>query len=115
VGSVHQRDQQQADADRIHHEPEAQQAVRDFFGVDATFYVEAFNIFNFKRYSYDAVFRSSTLTSGGTLISRNIEKYETNPESLRFYDDFAPFLVDQTFMIYDNEPRSVYLGCILNF
>jgi len=89
--------------------------MRDFFGVDATFYVEAFNIFNFKRYSYDAVFRSSTLTSGGTLISRNIEKYETNPESLRYYDDFAPFLVDQTFMIYDNEPRSVYLGCILNF
>jgi outer membrane receptor protein involved in Fe transport len=89
--------------------------IRDLAGLDATFYVEAFNIFNFKRYSYDAVFRSSTLTSGGTLISRNIVKYEREPASLQYYDDFAPFLVDQTFMIYDNEPRSVFLGLILNF
>ncbi len=85
-----------------------------FFGIDATLYGEVFNLFDQSIYNYQAVFQTSTASSGSSYINRNIEKYETNPASLQYYDEFAPFLVDQTFMIYDNEPRSFTLGIILN-
>jgi outer membrane receptor protein involved in Fe transport len=85
-----------------------------FFGIDATLYAEVFNLFDQRIYNYQAVFQTSVASSGSSYINRNIEKYETNPASLQWYDEFAPFLVDQTFMIYDNEPRSFTLGIILN-
>ncbi len=89
--------------------------IRRFFGVNATLYAEIFNLFNQQIYSYNRVFQSSTAASGSTYINRNIEKYETDPSSLQYFDDFAPFLVDQTFLLYSNEPRSVYFGVIINF
>ena len=88
--------------------------IRSVLGVDATIYAEVFNLFDQQIYSYNRVFQTSTAASGSTFINRNIEKYETDPASLQYFDDFAPFLVDQTFLLYSNEPRSVYFGVIVN-
>jgi outer membrane receptor protein involved in Fe transport len=84
-------------------------------GLDVTLYAEVFNLFDQKIYSYNRVFQTSTAASGSSYINRNIDKYETDPASLQYFDDFEPFLVDQTFQLYANSPRSVYLGVILNF
>jgi len=85
---------------------------------DATFYIEVFNLFNRRIYSYNRVFLSSTSASGSTYINRNIDKYhsdlETGLNSLKYFDDFPPFLVDQTFLLYSNEPRWFTVGVIFN-
>ena len=78
--------------------------VPKLFGTSASLYLEVFNILNQKIYSYNAVFQNPL----------NVQKYETNRDALKWYDLDPPFLVDQTFLIYDNAPRSVYFGLIFN-
>jgi outer membrane receptor protein involved in Fe transport len=88
--------------------------VRDFFGVTATFYVEVFNLFDQKILNYDYVFRKATATDPNVGLSY----YETygvdDPgNGIRYWWDRAkqgPFAVDQSFLIYDNQPRSLSFG-----
>jgi outer membrane receptor protein involved in Fe transport len=84
------------------------------FGVGLTFYGEVFNLFNQKIYSYNAVFQKPVSTTGSTFINRNIEKFENDPGSLQYFDDFQPFLVDQTFLLYANSPRAFSFGLVVN-
>jgi outer membrane receptor protein involved in Fe transport len=73
------------------------------FGVNnLTFYIEVFNLFNQKIYNYNTVFRNV----------QNVVKYEKNRDGLRWLDTDPPFLMDQTFLIYSNQPRAIYLGLI---
>lgn len=90
--------------------------IRDFFGIDATAYLEVTNLFNEKIYNYTTVFQTVTATSsqGGTL-NENVKKYETDRENLKYYDFNSPFLVNQEFLLYSNMPRSYYVGIIFNF
>ena len=90
--------------------------IRNFFGADATLYAEVFNAFNNQSYDYTVVFQSVTsTTTQGSTSNQNIDKYENRRDELRYYDQFVPFLVDQEFMLYDNEPRSIWLGLVINF
>ena len=75
-----------------------------FLGVRASVYLEVFNLFQDRMYSYNSVFRND----------RNKKKYINNPYDLKYWDEFAPFLYDQTFQIYSNSPRSYYFGVIIN-
>ncbi len=105
--------------------------VRDFFGADATFQIEIFNVFNDRMYDYSSVFQSITSTSAGSSSNnRNIEKYESNEyinvadefspsgftraPSLHYYDEFYPFLVNQEWLLYENQPRSIWFGIVFN-
>ena len=86
------------------------------WGLGLTAYLEVFNLLNQKIYSYNTVFQSgSSTSSSGSNINRNIQIYETNKNALQYYDDFAPFLVDQTFLLYSNSPRSFQLGLVIDF
>lgn len=80
-----------------------------------TVYLEVNNLFNSRIYSYNAVFLDATAASGGSYINRNLSKYEENPEMLKYFDDDRPFIANQEFLLYDNMPRSFYLGVIVNF
>jgi len=88
------------------------------FGTRASVYVEVFNLFNDMIYNYNAIFRKTRNNATGTIDdNRNLIKYEENRESLTYYEDVnhPGFLVDQTFMIYGNAPRSFQFGLVLNF
>ena len=81
-------------------------------GSSMQLYIEVFNLFNNRIFSYNSVFRND----------RNQVKYDAaiaegvDPnEALRYYDEDAPFLADQRFIIYGNEPRQVYFGLSLDF
>lgn len=86
-------------------------------GNSLSFYFEVENVFNQKNLSYQAVFANARDNSSGTITeNRNIQKYEADPNSIRYTEDInhLGFLVDQSFMIYDNMPRSFRAGMIIN-
>lgn len=88
--------------------------IQRLFGTTATFYLEVNNLFNSRIYSYNGIFQSATASTGGSYINRNLTKYEENRNMLPYFDEFAPFLADQTFLLYDNMPRSINIGLVLN-
>lgn len=87
--------------------------VDNLFGAQAIFYFEIANLFNQQIYSYNTVFQS-VVTGSSSFINNNIKKYETDPSSLQYFDQFPPFLVDQTFLLYSNPPRSFFLGVVIS-
>ncbi len=90
--------------------------VNKLFGSSTTFYVEVFNLFNQKIYSYNTVFQSASTTgSSPTVANNNADIYDTDPSNLRYFSAYAPFLVDQTFLLYSNRPREIYVGMTINF
>lgn len=90
---------------------------RKLIGNTMTVFVEIENLFNQKNLSYQAVFANARDNSSGTITeNRNIQKYETDPNSIRYVEDInhLGFLVDQSFLIYANMPRSYRVGLIIN-
>jgi outer membrane receptor protein involved in Fe transport len=90
----------------------------NIFGARTSAYVEVFNVFDQKIYSYNAVFGKTRSNTTGTIDdNRNLIRYEADPSSLTYYEDVnhLGFKVDQSFMIYGNSPRSCYLGLVFNF
>lgn len=86
-------------------------------GNSLSLYVEIENVFNQKNLSYRAVFANARDNSSGTITeNRNIEKYVQDPSSIQFTEDVnhLGFLVDQSFLIYDNMPRSINAGFIIH-
>jgi len=91
---------------------------RKLIGSRLSLYVEVLNLFDQRILSYQAVFGNARDNSSGTITeNRNIEKYITDPGSIRYTEDInhLGFLIDQSFMIYDNSPRSVSVGFVINF
>ena len=88
--------------------------IRDFFGTGATVYMEVFNLFDQKILNYSYIFDQSN-----TNASFNITRYESAPidapNGIRYLNssNAAPFLVDQSFLIYDNSPRSFTFGLVI--
>jgi outer membrane receptor protein involved in Fe transport len=80
-------------------------------------YCEVENVFNQKTLSYQAVFANARDNASGTITeNRNIQKYVADPNSIRYTEDInhLGFLVDQSFLIYENMPRSFRAGLIIN-
>ena len=93
--------------------------VRDFFGISANFYMEIFNLFNNKILNYSYLFRRPTSTDPN-LPLQYYEKYpiDDKENGIRYWWDKGkqgPFSVDQSFLIYGNQPRSYSFGIVFEF
>ncbi len=88
--------------------------IRNFFGADMTVYAEVFNLFNDRILNYSYIFDQSNSNS-----SFNITRYQLSPidapNGIRYLNasNAAPFLVDQSFLIYENSPRSFNFGILI--
>ena len=84
-------------------------SVGNFLGRSATFYIEILNVLNEKRYAYNPVFRNT--------VNRN--KFESDKSQLPIWkdaEDLSGLLMwDISYLIYDNSPRSITLGFVVNF
>ena len=93
--------------------------IRNFFGISASFYAEVFNLFNNKTLNYDYVFDRPTATDPN-LPLQYYEQYSINDKEngIRYWWDTGrqgPFSVDQSFLIYSNQPRSYSFGLVFEF
>ena len=95
--------------------------IKGLFGTNATVYAEVFNVLNDKILNYSYLFAAAT--AGQTNINiAPYEKYALNdPQNGVLYWNATNLLkgtsfpVDQSFLIYDNAPRSFNLGLALDF
>jgi hypothetical protein len=92
--------------------------IRNFFGLSASFYLEAFNLFDNRILNYDYIFATGTLSQPNPRIAA----YENYPiddprHGIRYWWDTekqGPFAVDQSFLIYSNLPRSFNVGLTID-
>lgn len=90
--------------------------VSKLFGSSTTFYIEVFNVFDQRIYSYNTVFQSASTTgSSPSIANNNASIYDADPSGLKYFTGYAPFLVDQTFLLYSNRPIEFYVGMTVNF
>jgi outer membrane receptor protein involved in Fe transport len=93
--------------------------IMNFFGTSAMFYFEVFNLFNNKILNYDYIF-STTDASTRNTITANYEAYAIDDPTYGVLywpntDPQIPWAVDQSFMIYTNNPRAYNLGFVVEF
>lgn len=93
--------------------------IRNFFGLPASVYAEVFNLFNDKILNYDYLFDRPTATNPN-LPLQYYEQYPINDKEngIRYWWDKGrqgPFSVDQSFLIYSNQPRSFNFGVVFEF
>ncbi|MGH7492785.1 MAG: TonB-dependent receptor [bacterium] len=92
-------------------------AIRNFFGVPVSFYAEVFNLLNNKNLNYDYLFQRPSATNPN-LPLQYYEQYpiDDKENGIRYWWDKGrqgPFSVDQSFLIYGNQPRSYSFGVVL--
>jgi hypothetical protein len=91
--------------------------VTGFFGTAATFYAEIFNVFENRILNYAYLFPKVNAGQSNNLI----EAYDTMPlndkaNGVLYWNESnrgTGFPVDQSFLIYDNGPRSFNFGMLL--
>ncbi len=93
--------------------------VDNFLGIPASFYLEVFNVFNNKILNYDFLFQRPTATNPN-LPLQYYENYDINDSDngVRYWWDKGrqgQFAVDQSFLLYSNQPRSFSFGMVLEF
>ncbi len=93
--------------------------VKNFFGAQASFYFEIFNVFNNKILNYNYLFRRPTPTNPN-LALQYYEQYpiDDRENGVRYWWDKGrqgPFAVDQSFLLYSNQPRSYNFGVVIDF
>ncbi|MBC7185545.1 MAG: TonB-dependent receptor [Calditrichaeota bacterium] len=93
--------------------------IRNFFGAPARFYVEVFNLFNNRVLNYDYLFQRPTPTNPN-LPLQYYEKYpiDDKENGVRYWWDKGrqgPFSIDQSFLLYENSPRSFNFGVVFEF
>jgi outer membrane receptor protein involved in Fe transport len=91
----------------------------DFLGIRANLYFEIFNLLNNRVLNYDYLFQRPTATNPN-LPLQYYEKYpiDDKQNGIRYWWDKGkqgPFSVDQSFLIYDNQPRSYSIGIVFEF
>jgi hypothetical protein len=93
--------------------------IRNFLGVPASIYAEVFNLFDNKILNYDYLFQRPTATNPN-LPLQYYEQYpiDNKGNGIRYWWDKGrqgPFSVDQSFLIYSNQPRSYSFGFVFEF
>jgi len=93
--------------------------IDDFFGTKGTIYVEVFNLFNDKILNYDYLFAEANANQTNPYIQQ-YEKYAISDQQngVLYWNQKnteTSFPVNQSFLIYDNEPRSYNFGLALEF
>jgi len=93
--------------------------VRDFFGAPVGFYFEVFNLFDNKILNYNYLFRRPTPTNPNLPLQYYEQHGIEDPDNgvLYWWDKGrqGPFALDQSFLIYDNQPRSISFGASIEF
>jgi outer membrane receptor protein involved in Fe transport len=91
--------------------------IRNFFGVDASVYLEVFNLFDNKILNYNYVFLSDAFGQP----NNNVKSYETiplnAPNGLLNQNGIlsSQLNLDKSFLVYDNAPRSFNIGISVDF
>ncbi|MDZ7295876.1 MAG: TonB-dependent receptor [candidate division KSB1 bacterium] len=90
-----------------------------FLGLSSRLYLEVFNVFNHKILNYDYLFQRPTATNPN-LPLQYYEQYpiDDKDNGVRYWWDKGrqgPFSLDQSFLIYDNAPRSFHCGMVVEF
>ncbi len=90
-----------------------------FFGASAGIYFEIFNLFNNKILNYNYLFQRPTATNPNLPLQYYEQYGIDDPENgVRYWWDKGrqgPFALDQSFLIYSNQPRSFSLGMSVEF
>ncbi len=93
--------------------------VDNFFGTPASFYLEVFNVFDNKILNYNFLFRRPTATNPNLPLQYYEEFDIDDPkDGVRYWYDKGrqdQFAVDQSFLLYSNQPRSFSFGVVLEF
>jgi hypothetical protein len=93
--------------------------LKDFYGTTLTAYAEVFNVFNNKIYNYNYLFQASLAADNNSVISRYLANNKTDPDGLLYFSQNSAYIkglgVDQSFIIYSNQPRSVWFGISAEF
>jgi outer membrane receptor protein involved in Fe transport len=93
--------------------------LRNFLGARTILYMEVFNLLNNKILNYDYLFDRPTPTNPN-LPLQYYEEYpiDDKENGIRYWWDKGrqgPFSVDQSFLIYSNQPRSFNFGIVFEF
>jgi hypothetical protein len=91
----------------------------NFFGTTATFYVEVLNLFNNKIFNYNYLFSTANKVDQNAATAL-YEQYSWNDvaHSVLYWDDQnigSAYGENHSFMLYDNSPRSYYVGIAVQF
>jgi hypothetical protein len=94
--------------------------IKDFFGTTLTVYAEVFNLLNDKIFNYNYLFQASLSADNNSVISRYLASNNwKDTDGLLYYSQQNAFLkglgVDQSFIIYSNQPRSYWFGVSVEF
>ncbi len=93
--------------------------IPNLLGLPATLYAEVYNLFNNKILNYEYLFQRPTATNPN-LPLQYYEQYPINDKEngIRYWWDKGrqgPFSVDQSFLIYSNQPRWFSFGLLVEF
>jgi outer membrane receptor protein involved in Fe transport len=92
---------------------------KNFHGTTLTCYVEVFNVFNSRIYNYDYIFASSLAANNDDIIKLYLNGNFTSRDGLLYYSQVQNYAsglgVDQSFIIYSNQPRSYWFGLSVEF
>jgi outer membrane receptor protein involved in Fe transport len=88
--------------------------IPDFFGASASLYVEVFNLFDNKNLNYDYITRLGV----AYLTDYHVKPIDA-PDGILYNDEIIKgnmqYGFDHSFIVYDNEPRSVTFGMTVDF
>jgi outer membrane receptor protein involved in Fe transport len=93
--------------------------IHNLLGIPTTFYAEVFNLFNDRILNYDYLFQRPTAINPNYPL-QYYEQFPINDRQngCRYWwdkDRQGPFSVDQSFLLYSNQPRSFSFGIVFEF
>jgi hypothetical protein len=92
---------------------------KDVLGLNLTVYAEVFNLFNDKIFNYNYLFNTANKVDQNANTAA-YENYALDDlaHGVMYWDDQnvgSAFAVNHSFLLYDNSPRSYYLGLAIDF
>ncbi len=94
-------------------------SISSLIGMGATFYVEVFNLFDNKIYNYNYLFNTNNKTDPNlATVAYAHYAFDDPRNGVLYWDSYntgGPYAEDHSFMLYDNSPRSFYVGLSLQF
>jgi outer membrane receptor protein involved in Fe transport len=93
--------------------------IKDLLGTSATLYIEVFNLFNNKIFNYNYLFNTNNKTDPNLATAAYAHyAFDDQRNGVLYWDNQnigSAFAEDHSFMLYDNSPRSFYVGLSLQF
>ena len=93
--------------------------LKNFYGTTLTVYAEIFNLFDNRILNYNYLFQASLSADNNSVIQRYLADNWTDQDGLRYYSQANSYIkglgVDQSFIIYSNQPRSFWFGVSVEF